>query len=133
MKHILPLLALALVSCESLTLEQRENLNQTGSLLAKKAASIAGQLLLNSAMSAIEERYSANYLHSAAQGLRSESLSIVTAEDVRRVVDIWTPEEPKFTQLASNLAAAYVEAKDAGTPPAEAVEAVAAGVQEATK
>lgn len=133
MKRILPLLAFAILGCESLTPEQRENLNQTGSLVAKKAASLAGQLLLNSAANAIEERYSENYLHSAAQGLRSESLSIVTAEDVRRVVDIWTPKEPQFNTLASNLAAAYAEAKESGTPPAVAVEAVAVGIQQAAE
>lgn len=123
-----------LTSCESLTPEQRDNVNQTGSLVARKAAGVAAKILLQSAIGAMSGDRKEDFLHSAALGLRSEMGSIITANDVQEVVKIWTPkQEPGFAKLASDLGRAYKSAIQNGAEPMEAVEAVAVGLQDVAK
>lgn len=131
MKLLALLVTTTLLTGCATTPETQAKYKATGAFLAEKAAAIAGRVLLNSAVSYFDKDRKEDFLHSAATGLRTEMLSILNADDVRRVVDIWTPDKPHWGELAGELAEAYQKARQQGAPRDVAVEAVASGVQSA--
>jgi hypothetical protein len=121
--------ALCLTGCQPQTPETRAKWAQTGQVLATRAANIAGRVILNAALASVTNQ-DADFLDSAAHGLRSEIPNIVTSDDVARIVQIWTPPAAQWTHLAGQLADQFAEAsKD--TPAAVAVEALAIGLNRA--
>jgi hypothetical protein len=122
------LIAAAFLSGCAMTAEQSANARATAGLIAGRVASIAGSVIMNSLANQNEGE---DFLHSAATGLRTQSLSIVTAEDVRKVIDIWTPERPQWEKLGDKAGEEFERATAAGLAPPVAVEAIAEGMQDA--
>jgi hypothetical protein len=121
---ILATLALLLAGC-TLTPEQKAKWGATGSFVASKAASLAGKIILNAAVSQFDGNNKADFLDSAAEGLRTQMTTAITSDDVAQIIKIWTPDKPHWGELASQAAQLY----DA-TPgkPMDKVEAIASGL-----
>jgi hypothetical protein len=124
---LLTLVALFLLSLSGCTLtpDQKAKWGATGSFLASKAAKIAGKVILNAAVSQLDGNNKADFLDSAAVGLRSEMENVITAEDVYGVIKIWTPDKSHWDELAHQAALLY--GKTPGTPQ-DKVEAIAEGL-----
>lgn len=123
------LFCLGVVACVNLTPAQSEKLKQTAEVIAGRVASIAGNALLNS----LQRENGGDYLHSAATGLRSGMGEIITAEDLREVVRIWTPKAPEWERFADIAADEYGRAIERGVPSNVAIEAIATGAQAAAE
>lgn len=116
------------LGCSSMTDDQKAKWGATGSFLAQKAMQIAGNVILSAATSSQDAGHKADWLDSAAAGLRTEVS--ISSDDVSRLVQIWTPERNHWTTLAENLAKAY---EDAPGSPAQKAEALARGLNEAAE
>lgn len=122
----------------ALTAEQKRRLadtemklGQTAEYIAKRAASIAGRVVINAAVGQLQDS-DANFLDSAAAGLRSQVPDLVTATDVATIVQIWTKPGPQWSHLAVQLADTYHEAtRDREIPKAAVIEALATGLNAA--
>lgn len=101
----------------------------TGSFLASKATSIALQTVISAAQSQADASKKADWLDSLSTGLRSSAVSSVSADDIRAIGAIWTPDKPHWTDLATQLAQIYTQT--AGLPDAQRIEAIAEGLQAA--
>jgi hypothetical protein len=128
------IVSLSLSGC-TLTAQQKEKWSATGSavgsLIAEKALKIAEQAVISYATSASDGRTKADFLDSAAAGLRANMGSIVSSEDVAAVVRIWTPAAegpPHWEDLAGKLAASYAKNQRTGTSQ-QVVEQLAEGLQ----
>jgi hypothetical protein len=126
------ILGLAIGGC-AMTEENRANWRATGSFLAQKAAEITTQVALNSAANALDLNRKADYGQALGDGLRTLQGTAVTANDVKRLVDIWTPEKPEWEVLAQRLAVLFAQNRT-GDPvkDAKALESIAVGVQGAS-
>lgn len=116
-------------ACSHLTPDTREKWSQTGQYLATRAETIAGRVILNAAFASLNSS-DADFLDSAAAGLRSETTNIVTSADVEKVLSLWTPKAPQWVSLADQLADTYREAS-AGAPAPVVLEALASGLNRA--
>lgn len=142
MKTLLTLAAFAAIAfagCSSQppgdTPTARDKLAATGSVIGKRVASeaakFAANLVINSAVSWMDGRNKADFLDSAAQGLRENMLSIVNANDVSSIVRIWTPADTgpsHWQELAGGLGQLYADNQTPGTRK-RIVEALAQGLQ----
>lgn len=111
--------------------ETKAKWSATGKLVAADAAKIAFNTVISAAVSHFDGSAKADFLDSAAQGLRENMPSIVTSDNVADIVKIWTPaaEGPShWTELAEQLAAAYAEHATPGTRQ-QIVEALSEGLQ----
>lgn len=117
-------LSLLLLAACSLTPDQKQKWGATGSFLAGKAARLAGQIVLSAAIDQFDGGTKANFLDSAATGLRSEMTNVITADDLATVIKIWTPNKSHWNELADEAAKVYAAAPG---KPADKVESVAMG------
>ena len=124
-------LAFILAAC-TLTQQQKDNLGATGSHIARRAAQIALQTVINSAINPDDREEKTDYLEGLALGLRSQQGAMVTSDDIKTVVDIWTPKGTEWNQLGTKLADAYKD-KAPATPKeaAKVLEGMAQGVEAA--
>lgn len=127
--------ALFLSSCATLKAPGTQaKLKATGWLVLAKARDVAVQTVLSAAISQADGTAKGDFLDSAATGLRSEMGSILTKDDVARVVRIWTPAQqdgPAHWQaLAAQLARTYAAAAPQDKKArAQVIEAIAEGLQ----
>lgn len=121
------LLASAFSGCAITGQDHAAQWSATGEFLQKRAMTIAGHVVLNAATAALDDS-DADWLDSAAAGLRASS--IVTSDDVRSVVAVWTPDDPRWSKLAADLADTAKESFR-GADLRAVVEALARGLEAA--
>lgn len=127
---IAPVIALAFVmglsGCAWVESHQ-EQIKGTVSLVAKKAFTVAGQAVISAAVDEVDKNWKANFLDSIALGLRSNMGDIVTSDDVKQVVAIWSPNDGDRWQALANGVSDV-----AGPAPSPAVvEQIATGLNDA--
>lgn len=128
----LVLMSIGLAGCSSSTTDK---LKETGEFLGKRvlneASKIASRVIIDTATSWADGRDKADFLDSAAQGLRENMLTVVRAEDIAEIVRIWTPARggpSHWNELAVDLADLY--AKNATGPERiQIIEQIAQGLQ----
>lgn len=132
MKRLLLLPVLLLCSCASLKTWWTAHSSQVGAtaqLLAVKAATIAGKVILSAATSQNDSDAKANYLDSVAQGVRSLDWSnAITADDIKAVATIWAPDSAHWQNLGSELGSAFNQTSG---PTDQRLEAIASGLNTA--
>ena len=128
MKTLLLTLVTFLTACSSLPLPTNattgDKWKATGSLIAKRVASIAIQTVLNAAVSQNDSSNKQNFLWSAATGLETQWPNAVNSDDIANIVRIWTPQNPNvqhWEQLASKIADQYNAAHPQNTADKKAV------------
>lgn len=84
--------ALALSAC-ALSDAQRAKARETGSFLAGRIGTVVARVVITSAIQSLTEGSQADFLDSAAQGLRTLPAQ-VTSEDIDHVITIWTKPAP---------------------------------------
>jgi hypothetical protein len=107
MKRLLILPLLILVSC-SLTDDQKVKWKATGSVVATKIGAAVAKVVINSAVQSLSGGEQADFLDSAAAGLRTIPAT-VTSADVEAIVRIWAtpkgePTPPEMIAAAKKIA-----------------------------
>lgn len=116
-----------------MTLEQRENWEKTYQWAIQKASHIATVTVLNVAVSQLDKENKADFLDSAAAGLRSAVTdSLITANDVKFLLQTWTPDKTHWNALAEAFYKEWASNPPKSLEEARArLEAYARGLQEA--
>ncbi|MEI8045600.1 MAG: hypothetical protein WCL11_29600 [Verrucomicrobiota bacterium] len=131
---ILLICAFALTSCAWQQAHQSQ-INATGSVIAKRAASIALNLVISSAINQLDREHKGNYLDSMALGVRTlQGADVIQSSDIQSLVGIWTPQKMHWDELASNLGTLYDSAKTGNlTKDTALLESIAVGLQAAAR
>jgi hypothetical protein len=105
---------------------------KTAQVVAARAASIAGSVVLDAALNSFDKTKKADFLDGLAGGLRSYQGSYVTGGDIEQIVAAWTPEKTHWRALGNGLATEW-QAADPRTPreAAKVLEGLAAGLNAA--
>lgn len=128
---LLPLLALgSLSSCAYLSAHKTQ-LAQTGSYVAQKAASLALQTVVSSAINQADASAKGDYLDSFATGLRTNAAASLSSDDIKAIAQIWTPDKPHWTALADSIAQLFLSTRN--VPEAQRVELIAQGLNDAAE
>lgn len=93
---------------------------ETGSLVAKKAASIVLQTVINSAVNSFDRSSKVDFVQGLSEGLRSQQGNMLTSSDLKEVIRIWTPDKPHWQEMGDQIADLY--GKQAPTNSKEAAE-----------
>lgn len=136
---ITPLIALALIPAFALsgcawTQAHKTQISDTLAVVGTRALNVAGQVLLSAAVDEADKDFKADFLDSIAAGLRANATTIVSADDVAKIAQIWSPNDgPKWQQLAGSLGALAGNALAAAgkTEAATVVEQIAMGLNNA--
>lgn len=108
-------------------------ISATAQYALQKTATLAAGAVLNAAVSEVDGQAKGNVVDGLAYGLRTQEGSLLTSDDVKNLVAIWTPQKPHWAELGAQLATAYDQAHPQ-TPAAasSALEALATGLNTAT-
>lgn len=118
----------ALTGCSSTSAQWKA----TGAIVGKRVAGVALKAVLSAAISPRDESRKQDFLWSTADALQANAASLVTADDVARLVDIWTPDKSHWVTLASSLADEYARTHPQNSAQRQAtIDALAAGLREA--
>jgi hypothetical protein len=120
---------LVLAGC-AMTAEQRKTAwQQTGSALLSKAGEVALSTLSNAALDQLDADKKADWADSLALGLRSSTT--ISADDVRGLIGIWTPDKPHWQDLGAQLA--DVVQRTASMPASQRNEIIAQALNQAAQ
>ncbi len=129
-------LACFMPACSSTTayFDDHPKLKQTLDVVTARAWELAKSTVIDAAVSQLDAQHKGDFLHSAAQGLRENMLTVVNSDDIAKIVKIWTPaEKPQWMDLAAGAARIYADAGPSNDLQSRAViEAIAGGLQKAT-
>lgn len=112
----------------------RPRIDATLDVVGQRALAIAEKVLISVAVDEFDKNFKADFLDSVASGLRQNESSIVTADDVSKIVQIWSPNDgAAWQQLAGSLStvAGNVLASAGQTKSAAIVENIATGLNDA--
>ena len=138
-RQITPLILAALIpaftlsGCAWINAHQSQ-IDNTLAVVGTRALSVAEQVLISVATDEADKNFKADFLDSVATGLRQNELNIVTAEDVSKIVQIWSPNDgAAWQQLAGSLGTVASNALDAAGKEKSAaiVESIAVGLNDA--
>lgn len=133
MKTILPLLlCFCLTSCAWFGTHKAQ-LGATGSWLARKAAVLAVEGVLNAATSPHDATAKADAFDTLAAGFRTAGKNVsLTNKDVSDLYDIWKPADgpAHWDVLKGNIVNAYALS---GGPSQQRLEAIAVGLNDAAQ
>jgi len=107
--NITPLILLALLPVFALsgcawTQAHKTQISDTLAVVGNRALNVAGQVLISAAVDEADKNFKADFLDSIAAGLRANATTVVTADDVAKIVRIWSPNDgSKWQQLAGSL------------------------------
>ena len=138
-RQINPLIAAALLPLFALSgcawaQTHRAQINDTSAVISQRAMNIAESVLISVAANAADKNFKADFLDSVAVGLRQNEATIVNAEDVAKIVRIWSPNDgAQWQALAGSLGSMTgLALESAGnTQSAAIVENIATGLNEA--
>lgn len=127
------ILAIFLTSCAN----TGEQWKATGSFVAKRLGSVIAQTVINSAVQSLTGGEKADFLDSAAQGLRTLPAN-VTSDDIAHVIAIWStpPKEATPPEMKAAASKAVTTNVTTGATPevlAQAFNEAAAKVRENEK
>lgn len=125
------LFALLFTGCQTIDWDK---VGQTGTHVTQRVAQIALYSVLQSALNQQDVEHRKDFLDGAADGIRQNLLTISSAEDVKKIVDIWTPEERSWKKLSVGVANTFERYQDAAPEKKEQVlEGIAKGLQVAAQ
>lgn len=84
---------------------------QTAQLVFAKAVDISIHAVLDAAVSATDRNDKGNYLESLGTAFRSQEGNLLTANDVRSLVAIWTPDKTHWRDAGTQFADLYAKAQ----------------------
>jgi len=139
-QQTLPLLLVALcltslTGCAWITAHQTQ-IDSTLAVVGNRALVVAENVLISAATNEIDANFKADYLDSIASGLRANEASIVTSDDVAKIVTIWSPNDGAAWQsLGAGVAQVADQALTAADKPqaAAVVEQIATGLNTAAE
>ena len=137
--NIAPLVALVLLPAFALSgcawaQAHKTQINSTLAVVGNRALNVAGQVLITAAVDEADKNFKADFLDSIAAGLRANATTIVTADDVSKIVRIWSPNDgTKWQQLAGSLGTLASDALESAgqTQASTIVENIAMGLNNA--
>jgi hypothetical protein len=107
--NIAPLIALAMLplfalsGCAWISAHQTQ-IDATLSVVGQRALSVAENVLISAATDEADTSFKADFLDSVAAGLRANEATIVSSDDVEKIVQIWSPNDgAQWQQLAGSL------------------------------
>lgn len=116
------------------TIGTKEKLKETGVLIAKKAGQAALEAVLQYAINQQDAQMKGDYVQGLSVAMRSQIGNLVSADTVRELATIWTPEKPHWENLAGELAGIYAKANPQTPKEAAMVlEAIAKGLEDQSK
>ena len=138
-RRIVPLIALALLPVSALTgcawvQAHRTQIDGSLAVVGQRALDVAESVLISAAVNQVDKQFKADFLDSVASGLRQNEATIVNAEDVAKIVRIWSPNDgAQWQQLAGNLGTVAGHALETAgqTNAATVVENIATGLNTA--
>ena len=138
-RQITPLIAAALLPLFALSgcawaQIHRAQINDTSAVISQRALNIAERVLISVAANAADKNFKADFLDSVAVGLRQNEATVVNAEDVAKIVRIWSPNDgAQWQALAGSLGSMTgLALETAGNSHSAAiVENIARGLNEA--
>lgn len=123
--------ALCIAACLALTsCGTTDQWKQTGSLAARKLGPVIAKMVMNSAVQMLSGGEQADFLDSAAAGLRTVAGDI-NDQDVKEIVTIWTTPKKEATPPEMKKVANLVAAEKAKTDISP--EALASALNDAAK
>jgi hypothetical protein len=137
--NITPLILLALLpvfvfsGCAWISAHQTQ-IDATLSVVGQRALSVAENVLISAATDEADKSFKADFLDSVASGLRQNEATIVSSDDVEKIVQIWSPNDgAQWQQFAGTLGAVAGNAlQSAGKAQASTiVESIATGLNNA--
>jgi len=139
-QQTLPLLAIllclnGLTGC-AWTAAHQTQIDSTLAVVGNRALVVAENVLISAATSEADSNFKADYLDSIASGLRANETTIVSSDDVSKIVSIWSPNDGAAWQsLGVGVAQVADQALTAANKPqaAAVVEQIAAGLNTAAK
>ena len=118
----------ALPACQNIPVATQSRIGHAAADVGAVAINIGESWLQNYAANAIESNTHNDYLHSAAEAVRSTEALNVTGSDIYNLVANATAGVKGNTTLAGQVATAYATS---GAPPDATKEAIATGLQTA--
>jgi len=112
----------------------QSQIDSTLEIVGSRVANVAFQTLVNSAVDEADAGFKANYLDTIASGLRSQETTIVSSDDIAKIIQVWSPNDGAAWQtVAANVATVADQALAANgkTQAAAVVEQVASGLNTA--
>ena len=138
-RRITPLIVAALLPLFALSgcawvESHRPQIDATLGIVGARALAVAESVVLSVAEDEADKNFKADFLDSVATGLRQNETTIVTSDDVSKIVRIWSPNDGAAWQsLAGNLGTVAGKAlESAGSmQSATIVENIAVGLNDA--
>ena len=137
--NITPLILLALLpvfafsGCAWINTHKTQ-IDDTLAVVGQRALTVAEQVLISVATDEADQNFKADFLDAVASGLRQNEATIVSADDVAKIVKIWSPNDgAQWKELAASLGTVAGNAlATAGKTEASAVvENIATGLNNA--
>ena len=128
---LLPLFALS--GCAWVE-SHRPQIDATLGIVGARSLAVAESVVLSVAEDEVDKNFKADFLDSVATGLRQNETTIVTSDDVSKIVRIWSPNDGAAWQsLAGNLGTVAGKALESAgsTQSATIVENIAVGLNDA--
>jgi len=137
--NITPLVLLALLPVFALSgcawvQTHKTQIDGTLAVVGQRALAVAENVLISAAVDAADKEFKADFLDSVAAGLRANETTIINADDVSKIVKIWSPNDgAQWQQLAGSLGTVASNALDAAgqTQSATIIENIATGLNNA--
>lgn len=138
-RRIAPLIIAALLPMFALSgcawvQAHRPQIDATLDVVGQRALAVAERVLISVATDEADKNFKANFLDSVASGLRQNETTIVNANDVSKIVRIWSPNDgAAWQELAGNLGTVAGNALQSSgqTKSAAIVENIAVGLNDA--
>ena len=136
---IAPLIAVILIfifgfsGCAWIAAHQPQ-IDDTFDVMEQRVLAVAENVLLSSAIDEADKNFKADFLDSVASGLRANETTIISSDDVAKIVKIWSPNDgAQWQQFAGSLGTiAGTAMQSAGkTQSASIVENIATGLNNA--
>lgn len=135
---VLVLCLLILSSCSTTTGDvatdtRNAKINATGSYIIQKVGTIALNTVLTGLTSQTDQSTKTDYLQGLALAFRSQEGSLITSDDVKNLVSIWTPSAPHWATFGTQIAQLVANA-DPQTPAQakQILESIAQGLDQVT-
>ena len=122
-----------LTGCSWIAAHQKQ-WNATLRVVEERALTVATRVLIGMAVNQSDKAFKADFLDSVAAGLRENAATVVSSEDVARIVSIWSPNDGGHWQtLAGQLGTVAADAfeRSGRNQTAVVVENIASGLNHA--
>jgi len=118
--------------CSTIKPETRLKLSKTATVLGGVATKAAIQIALNKAVSELDRKNKGDILYGLTDGLRRSQDEVVTANDIRRVWNIWTDtDKDHWAKLREATVAIYKDGIKKGYSKDVVIESIARELQKA--